>query len=62
VEEKIEKTELILLITPRVVATARDAARVTEEMRSATPELGESIRRGTRRVPPPASPPVAPQR
>jgi general secretion pathway protein D len=62
VEEKIEKTELILLITPRVVATARDAARVTEEMRSATPELGESIRRGARRAPPPASPPVGPQR
>jgi general secretion pathway protein D len=62
VEEKIEKTELILLITPRVVATARDAARVTEEMRSSTPELGESIRRGARRAPPPAAPPVAPQR
>jgi general secretion pathway protein D len=62
VEDKIEKTELILLITPRVVGTARDAARITEEMRSATPELEESIRRGARRPPPPVSPPVAPPR
>ena len=47
-EEKIEKTELVLMITPRVVGTAVDAARITEEMRRATPELEESIRRAPR--------------
>jgi general secretion pathway protein D len=47
-EEKIEKTELILMITPRVVGTAVEAARLTEEMRRATPELEESIRRAPR--------------
>jgi len=54
-EEKIEKTELVLLITPRVVGTALDAARVTEEMRRVTPELEESIRRAPR---PPSPPPA----
>ena len=36
VEEKIEKTELLLLITPRVIGTALDAARITEQMRRVT--------------------------
>jgi general secretion pathway protein D len=53
VEDKIEKTELILLITPRVVGTALDAARLTDEMRRVTPELEESIRRAPR---PPSAP------
>ena len=57
-EEKIEKTELLLLITPRVVGTAVDAARITEQMRRATPELEESIRRAPR-LPPPTSVPPA---
>ena len=47
-EEKIEKTELVIMITPRVVGTAVEAARLTEEMRRATPELEESIRRAPR--------------
>ena len=47
-EEKIEKTELLLLITPRVVGTALDAARITNEMRRATPDLKESIRQSPR--------------
>jgi type II secretory pathway component GspD/PulD (secretin) len=34
-EERIEKTELVLVITPRVVGTAVEAARITEEMRRA---------------------------
>jgi general secretion pathway protein D len=42
--EQIQKTELILLITPRVVGTALDAARVTEQLRNLTPELRDSIR------------------
>ena len=37
--EQIQKTELILLITPRVIGTAIDAARVTDQMRNLTPEL-----------------------
>jgi general secretion pathway protein D len=47
-EEKIEKTELLLLITPRVVGTALDAARITNEMRRITPEIRESIRQAPR--------------
>jgi len=60
VEEKIEKTELILLITPRVIGTALDAARITEQMRKATPELDQSIRQAPRQpsaAPPPPPPP-----
>ena len=72
-EKKIEKTELLLLITPRVIGTALDAARITEEMRRTTPELNRAIRNaprspvqgmppGTAPVPEPAplAPPVAP--
>ena len=52
-EEKVEKTELVLVITPRVVGTAVEAARITEEMRRATPDLEESIRRAPRPLSPP---------
>jgi general secretion pathway protein D len=45
VEHKIEKTELVLLITPRVVGTALDAARITDQMRRVTPELEQSLER-----------------
>jgi general secretion pathway protein D len=54
IQETVEKTELVLFITPRVVGTALDAARVTERMRRVTPELEESIKRA-----PPARPPTA---
>ena len=53
-EEKIEKTELLLLITPRVVGTAVDAARLTDEMRRANPGIDESVRHAPR-------PPSVPQ-
>ncbi len=56
-EEKIEKTELLLLITPRVVGTPVDAARVTEQMKHVTPEIEESIRRAPRLPPPTSVPP-----
>ncbi len=61
-ERKIEKTELLLLITPRVIGTALDAARLTDEMRKATPELDEAVRKAPRRPrmqlsPPPVQPP-----
>jgi general secretion pathway protein D len=51
-EEKIEKTELVLMITPRVVGTAVEAARITEEMRRATPDLEQSIKRAPRQPTP----------
>ncbi len=54
-EEKIEKTELVLMITPRVVGTAVDAARLTEEMRRITPDIEQSIKRAPR--PPTPQPP-----
>ena len=62
VENKIEKTELLLLITPRTIGTAVDAARITEQMRRGTPELEDSMRQAPRRLPPtaPASPPSPP--
>ncbi len=54
-EYKIEKTELLLLITPRTVGTALDAARLTDQMRRVTPDLEESIRLAPR-VPPTTTP------
>lgn len=48
----IEKTELLILITPRVVGTALDAARITEEMRKSTPELDDAFQHAPR---PPSS-------
>jgi len=47
-ERLIEKTELLLLITPRVVGTAIDAAKITNEMRRATPDLEDALRRAPR--------------
>src|SRR5262249_24061275 len=58
-EKKLAKTELLLLITPRVIGTAVDAARITNEMRRTTPELNEAIRSAPRApavLPPPGSP------
>ena len=54
-EEKIEKTELLILITPRVLGTPLDAARLTEEMKRITPGIQESIRQSPR---PPSRPPA----
>jgi general secretion pathway protein D len=42
--ETISKTELLLLITPRVVGTALDAIKITDQMRRITPELRDSLR------------------
>jgi general secretion pathway protein D len=42
--ENVSKTELLMLITPRVVGTALDATRITDQMRRLTPELKDSIR------------------
>jgi general secretion pathway protein D len=61
-EKKLEKTELLLLITPRVIGTAVDAARITEEMRRTTPSLDEAIQSAPRSPTsaPPPSPGVVP--
>jgi general secretion pathway protein D len=65
-EERLEKRELLLLITPRVVGTAADAARVTNQMRNVTPELEQSFRLApkapprTTPVPPLPVPPASP--
>jgi general secretion pathway protein D len=42
--EQLQKTEIIILITPRVLGTAIDASRVTDQMRNLTPELRDSLR------------------
>lgn len=60
-EHLVEKSELILLITPRVVGTPVDAKRITDEMRRSTPELNDAVRSAPR--PPataPGGPPVPP--
>jgi general secretion pathway protein D len=61
VEHRIEKTELLLLITPRTVGTVIDAARITDEMRRITPEIEQSIRRAPRPPVPESSIPAAPR-
>ena len=55
-ENIIEKSELVLLITPRVVGTPLDAQRITDEMRRATPELSDALRKAPR--PPTTAPPL----
>ncbi len=65
-QERTEKTELILLITPRVVGTALEAARVSDQMRRITPGVEDTFHTAPRppntappppRVPTPAVPP-----
>ena len=59
---KVEKTELLLLVTPRVVGTAIDAAKITNDMRRSTPEIDEAVDKAPRAprytptVPPPRPP------
>ncbi len=60
-EERVEKTELVLVITPRVVGTAVEAARITEEMRRATPDLEDALRRAPRPLSPPPQPGAPPR-
>ncbi len=62
-ERTVEKRELILLITPRVVGTPLDAQRVTDQMRRATPELDQAVRQAPRApntapIPAPSTPPT----
>jgi general secretion pathway protein D len=64
------KTELLIVITPRVIGTPLDAARVTEELRRANPEADAAMRYSPRPpspplralpAPTPAAPPPPPQ-
>jgi general secretion pathway protein D len=67
-ERLVNKTELLLLITPRVVGTAADAAKITDQLRRATPEIDDAVRHaprqpsgttpGPRPAPPAAVPPA----
>ncbi len=70
-ERKLEKTELLLLITPRVLGTALDAEKLTDEMRRSTPDLERAIKKAPRApaeapagVPgqPAPAPPATPER
>jgi general secretion pathway protein D len=50
----INKTELLIVITPRVIGTPLDAARVTEDLRRSNPEADAAMRLSPR----PPSPPM----
>jgi len=59
----LTKTELLILITPRVIGTALDAARITEQKRRASPQLEETFGRSPMQptpMPPPGTLPLAP--
>jgi len=56
----ITRTELLMLITPRVIGNLADAQRVTEHMRKATKELEDAIRNAPKPPPPTTTPPVPP--
>jgi general secretion pathway protein D len=58
-QETVEKTELLILITPRVIGTALDAAKITETMRKFNPEFDRSFDKGI--LLPPTSPGLAPE-
>jgi general secretion pathway protein D len=62
-QRTVEKRELILLITPRVVGTPLDAQRITDQMRRATPDLDDAVRQAPRApttAPPLSTPPTPP--
>jgi general secretion pathway protein D len=59
-EERTDKRELLLLITPRVVGTPVDAARVTDRMRNVTPELEQSFGLAPKPLPRTPTPPPPP--
>jgi hypothetical protein len=50
---------LLLLITPRVVSTAGDAAKITNEKRRYSPDLEDALRRAPP-LPPTTTPPRLP--
>jgi len=56
-DNNFEKTELIILITPRVVTSPEEGRRITDEMRQRTPEVEQSIKDAAK---PPLSQPPQP--
>jgi general secretion pathway protein D len=58
--EAVEKTELLLLITPRVIGSTHDASRLTEQMRKVTPELEQTFKLAPPRPPATSNPPPMP--
>src|SRR5207302_2076799 len=50
----VDKTELLILITPRVIGTALDAAQITDSMRKANPQFDKTFQET------PALPPTSP--
>ncbi len=60
-ESTKSKRELLILITPRVIGTAIDAARITDELRRTTPQLDEAIRHAPRSPAPSWPPPAGPE-
>src|SRR5207248_3383350 len=59
-EDLLQKSELILLITPRVVGTPIDAQTITDQMRRSTPDVNDAVRRAPRPPTTGAPPTVAP--
>jgi len=59
-DRTLQKTELLLLITPRLVGTPLDASRITDQMRRVTPELEQSLRHAPRPPSAPLTPPSDP--
>ncbi|MBM4443484.1 MAG: type II secretion system protein GspD, partial [Candidatus Rokubacteria bacterium] len=60
----VNKTELLIVITPRVIGTPLDAARVTEDMMRTSPEAGATLKYAPRPPatavpPPPLTPPTS---
>lgn len=56
---QVVKTELLIVITPRVIGTPLDAARVTDQKKRATTEMEDATRRWAP-APPPTSPGAPP--
>jgi general secretion pathway protein D len=54
------RTELLLLITPRVIGTAIDAAKITDQMRRVTPDIDRAMQNAPRPPTPDAPPGQAP--
>jgi general secretion pathway protein D len=60
-QNSVEKVELLMFITPRVIGTALDAARITDEFRRATPALENAIKKAPRQpMIGPTTPPATP--
>jgi len=55
-----QKTELIIMITPRVVGSPTDAGKITDALRNASPDVDQTLRRAPQLPPTSPAPPPAP--